>query len=271
MSERETSPHLSALTLETLGRGGLSEAARVEAEKHLVSCADCRAEQAALLEAQAYFNQVVRPRTEEAVVARVLRRAKGPSVGKLRITSPRRRLALAAAALALSAAALWLLTLAQVTEPDRVELAMKGGGSGLSILVSEEGKVLVREGPSVRVQPGEEIGFVLTRTDLVRDHVLIAGVDAAGSAQIYFPFQGKGSAPLPAVLRWQVPATIELDSRAGPERIFVLLSSGAIESEPVLRALSRLGRRGPHAVQHEAVLPLPDIDQHSVLLDKTAL
>jgi hypothetical protein len=120
------------------------------------------------------------------------------------------------------------------------------------------------------VHPGEEIRFVLTGVPEEHSYVLVASVDGAGVATVYFPYGGTGAAPLPGPGRWEVPGSIVLDETLGPERVFAVFSKRPLTAADVEPALTRLGRAGKNAIRDAQKLDVPGTTQRSFLMFKQA-
>ena len=107
-------------------------------------------------------------------------------------------------------------------------------------------------------------GEKLARGDRVRfevepgglPYLLIAGIDGAGQADIYVPYQGSESLAVDPVRRFLSPGSIELDEARGPERVFALASRKPLSAASVVAALKALGANGPAAIRATDTLPL---------------
>jgi hypothetical protein len=211
--------HLSAFVLDQLELGSLSAEARAEAEAHLADCAQCRGEREAAAALRRRFEEHVYPRT----VARV--------------TEARRRrwwhwtpILLAPA---LAAAALLLF----MRPPREPELSYKGGPS-LTVYARHRDRVfVVKDGQTL--QPGDELRFVVVAPGA--RYVLIASIDGAGQASVYYPFAAPRSAAV-AEGRTELPGSVTLDDTLGHERLFAVFSAQALESAKVLPRLQHDGR-----------------------------
>jgi hypothetical protein len=78
-------------------------------------------------------------------------------------------------------------------------------------------------------------------------HLLLLGIDDAGTVTRYFPAQGTGGAPLAASPHAQLPVGIELDARKGEERLYGLFSDSVLDEAEARRALTQaLSRARTH-------------------------
>jgi hypothetical protein len=109
---------------------------------------------------------------------------------------------------------------------------------------------------------------VLTGTPDDHSHVIVASVDADARVSIYFPYDGKASAPLPGPGRWEVPGSIQLDDTLGPERVFVFFAEKPLAAADVERALLALGKQGPNAIRDARTVHLAGTVQRSFLMMK---
>jgi hypothetical protein len=119
------------------------------------------------------------------------------------------------------------------------------------------------------VAPGTEVRFILTGVPEQHTHLMIASVDASANTAVYFPYEGKTSAPLPGPGRWEVPDSIVLDDTLGPERVFALFSKAPLDATKVRGELARAGK-SPNAIRDLTELDLPGTTQRSFLLFKQA-
>jgi hypothetical protein len=155
--------------------------------------------------------------------------------------------------------------------PDDLERELLTKGDVELLVYARRGQfVVLLDRFNRAVQPGEEIRFILTGVPDEHSHVLIASVDGAGAATIYFPFEGTSSAPVPGPGRWEVPGSIVLDESLGPERVFALFSSRPLAVADVKDALLALGRAGHNAIRDARTLALRDTTQRSFLMFKQA-
>jgi hypothetical protein len=234
-------PHPSALALHQYQAGALPAPQRDAAAAHLEGCPACRRQLAELAEDTRRFAAEVFPRTLAGVTARA---------------APERRTRwLLAPVLAAAVVALWL--------GRRPEVRVKGAATLTVVAAGRDGLVTVADGTTL--EAGDRIRFVLRPAGL--RYVLIAGVDGAGRATIYHPFQGSESGPLAGAVV-EIPGSIVLDRSPGPERIFALLSSRPLPAAPLRDALAALGRGGPGAIRATRRLAVTAAVQETVLFEK---
>lgn len=260
------SAHLTSLDFDLLSLGHLGEAEKGPLLAHLEACPACREE-----------------RKERAVLAEEFARTAMPrSLPKLRerLAAPARRrigvwgLALPAAA---GATLVALLLIHQPNQRDGVignsmigpgqesgEFGIKGGG-GLLAYVRHGDKVR-RAVAGTTVGAGDALRFVVETG--AHKYLLIASVDGAGHASAYYPFGQWQSLPVVPRARFEVPGSVVLDTAAGPERIFALLSARPLAEDEVRPLLEDLARHGPHGIRATVDLGLPQVDTSTILLEK---
>ena len=258
-SGARTSEHLSSLELDLLEAGALDAARAKGASEHLEVCAECREQRASLHALHREFEQDVFPRTAPRFR------------GQRENTVPFYRRAVVWVPALASAAAVVLALRANVSEgptaPETPQIQVKGG-SGLSLLVRRNGADVPFTSSKAELRAGDELRFVLVSTEQRAKQVLIVSVDGAGTASVYFPFEGRESLAIPQRGRWEVPGSVILDETRGPERIFALLSPDPLDARPVLAELERLGKRGWEAIRGTPRLDLAGVEQHSLLVEK---
>jgi hypothetical protein len=234
--------HLSSLEIDEIASGLLDDA---RARAHLEACPRCRDDLATAGAARAEFERSVFPRTVE----------------KLR---PQRRRWLLVPALSLPIVAaiavmLWLGHREPTADDD---IRIKGGPTFRVFAKRGESVFAVRDG--TRLAPGDHIRFVAGSRGPA--YLLIASVDGAGSATVYYPYGGDRSERIAADAR-ELPGSIVLDDAPGPERVFALFSDQPLDAPPVLRTLRELGARGPDAIRQTGTLDLPCV-QATLVFDK---
>ena len=175
---------------------------------------------------------------------------------------------------ALSAAILLLIVVAVARvhrrSATRTVAAQSKGDFGLLVFARKAGRIEMLDRFNRAVRPGDEVRFVLTGTPEGHAYVLVGSVDGSGRPNVYFPFEGTKSVPLPGPGRWEVPGSIELDDTLGPERVFVFFSPQPLEVTEVREALSTLGRRGANAIRDAQAVDVPRTTQRSFLMMKEA-
>jgi hypothetical protein len=234
--------HLSSLKIDEFASGVEVDA---RARTHLETCTRCREELATSEAARAEFVRAVFPRT----------------ASKLAVSRTRWWLVPALAVPALAALALWLW--ADHREPAHGDdLAVKGGPTFRVFAKRGDAVFAVRD--ATRLAPGDQIRFVVGSRGPA--YLLVASIDGAGGATIYYPYGGARSGPVDSAAG-ELPGSIVLDRAPGPERVFALFSEQPLDAAPVLRALRELGARGPAAIRDTRTLDVPSV-QASVVFDK---
>lgn len=245
--------HLSAITLDALELGELTGSAADNARAHLASCERCRADAAAATALHQQFRARVLPKTLPAIEARGRRARRWTWV-------------LGLAAPIVVAAAVLIVLRARTAEPQRPELGIKGTAAMQVFARHGEDVIAVRDG--TRLQPGDQMRFVVQPNGA--EYLLVASVDGAGKASIYFPFDGSASAPLGPSARIELPGSIVLDATAGPERIFALFSREPLSAGAVKRELAAIGARGAEAIRSVRRLDAGTAEQATVVIEKVA-
>ena len=156
------------------------------------------------------------------------------------------------------------------TASDELELRAKGGFD-LLVYVRRDKHIALLDRFNRVVHPGEEIRFILTGVPEDHAYVLVASIQAAGAATVYFPYGGLDGAPLPGPGRWEVLGSIVLDETLGPERVFAIFSKRPLAAVDVEPALARLGRAGKNAIRDARALDVPGTTQRSFLMFKQPL
>lgn len=250
------SEHASQLTIDSLAAGHLSTVEAAAARAHVDGCARCQADLAAAQAACATFTRDVLPRTVATLAARASR--------------PWWRIALPILVPVLAAAALLLWFTSRTPsrpgqEPgdDTRDIRIKGATTFHVYAKRGERVFEVRDGS--RLAPGDAIRFVASSR--TARYLLVASVDGAGTASVYFPFGGSRSGEVGRT-RAELPGSIVLDRAPGPERIFAVFSSEPIEADVVTRALAALGSRGADAIRTTRQLPVTAADQASLVFEK---
>lgn len=176
--------------------------------------------------------------------------------------APRRGYAWAAAfgALTLAAAAMLMVR----------ESAIRYRGASVSL------QAYVQAGTGVHgvhdgevLSGGAQLAFAYTLSE--PQHLLLFGIDDAGTITRYFPDGGIAqSSALPAGAKRQLPVGIELDARRGRERLIALFSTEPLDREAARGALEsawRQVRAHGKDISHPLELALP-ATQISLWFDK---
>lgn len=243
--------HLSALALDALALDALDGAATTAARAHLASCERCRTDLERAAELRAYFTVAVLPRTrpQRRRRARPLAWLAVPALGAL--------------------AAVWVglrggdhpRTARDEAGP---ELAIKGDATW-QVFANRGGRTFaVHDGTPLVA--GDRIRFAVT-PDGAR-YLLVASIDGAGAASIYFPYNGTESAPLTPGERVELPGSIVLDAAPGPERVFALFSDEPIAAQLVIGQLRTIGADGADAIRAPRRLDVGARVQSSLVFEK---
>lgn len=234
--------HPSEQMLDALYLKALDADARAATMEHVKACDRCRERAREAEASRRHFIDHVLPRQLPKVVR------------------PRRRVWwLVPPALAVAIAASILLI--RPRSPAHDELGIKGGAT-LQIYANRGDSVMpVQDGTSL--QPGDRIRFVIKAA--ASQHLVIASIDAAGHATIYYPYAGRASVQLPDAPVHEVPGSVFLDHTLGPERVFALLGRAPISTEPVVAALRKIGA---DAIRTQRTLDVAVDAQLSVVFEK---
>lgn len=259
----ESGGHLTPVDLDALELGLDDGGATSALERHCQTCLTCRQSRAEHRASAQRFAAEVFERTHAQVAARVEdERRRRSRTGRLRLAIP--LLAAAAAAVVLIVAG------RRGREPSgsapSVALAMKGVGA-MHVFARRAGKVFpVHDGATLVA--GDAIRFFIDSSEF--SHVLVASVDGAGKANIYYPYGGARSARLAPGRRLDVPGSILLDRAPGPERLFAIFSREPLSGDAVRAALESLAAGGEAAIRQARELPLPGTGQATLMFEKGA-
>jgi hypothetical protein len=236
--------HPSSLVIDGIASGLVDDA---EASSHIADCSRCRGDLEASRAACSAFTRDVFPRT-----ARKLQ--------------PRRRWQLWPALLVPALAAA-LLVVWFVRRPDSAgtqtddDIRVKGALT-FQIFASRGTSVIpVRD--ATRLAPGDRIRFVVGSGGPA--YLLVASIDGAGTATIYYPYAGMQSGPVTAEPS-ELPGSIALDAAPGPERVFAFVSTEPLDAAQVSRALQAI--RGVDAIRATRTLDVPAVNQTSIVFEK---
>lgn len=244
--------HLSSMTIDGLASGLLAEPS---ARAHLESCARCRSDLEAAEAACAAFTRDVLPRTVGTL--------RPPARSRWVLAWP----ALAAAALAAIVLVVWSGRRGPAPAVgDDGDLRMKGVLAFQMFANRRDDVFAVHD--ATKLAAGDRIRFVVG-AGAARPYLLVASVDGAGNATIYYPYGGARSGPAPAMPS-ELPGSIVLDAAPGPERVFALASAQPLDAAQVTRALLVLGKKGPAAIRATAVLDNLPAVQQSIVFEKVA-
>jgi hypothetical protein len=141
------------------------------------------------------------------------------------------------------------------------------GGPGLLVAV-RRGERLFPMRPGEPIRAGDQIRLVLEHVSY--PFVLVASVDGRGASNIYVPYEGSRSLPVPLSDRIEVPGSLVLDDSPGPERLFALFSRVPLDAAAVRSALAAVGARGAPGIRSTTALNVGANAQTTVLLEKVA-
>jgi hypothetical protein len=244
--------HLSALALDALALDALDGTATTAARAHLAICERCRIDLERAAELRAHFTAAVLLRTLPQ------HRRRAWSLAWLAVP-------------ALGVLAVWIglrgsVHVRPAYDPASSDLAIKGDAT-CQVFANRDGQTFaVHDGTPLAA--GDRIGFVVT-PDGAR-YLLVASIDGAGAASIYFPYNGTESAPLMPGKRIELPGSIVLDATPGPERVFALFSDKPIAAQLVISQLRTIGVDGPEAIRARRQLDVDARAQSSLVFEKVA-
>lgn len=171
-----------------------------------------------------------------------------------------------AAAAAVAGAAMmvfWLARPASVAAP-LDDLRQKG--DPIFTVYARHGDRVFTIEDGTRLEPGDSLRF--TGEPGGYSHLLIASIDSAGRATVYFPYHGAQSAPIDQSRRFEDDASIVLDATRGPERIFAFFSRVPMPAGEVVPKLVEVGKEGPDGIRRNRRLSVAGGVQASVLIEK---
>ncbi len=207
------------------------EAVPQATRSHVEGCAACGAQLAQLTAGRDAF---LRARPADRFLRQLERRAEAPPA-----PAPWRRFLPVLAAVVPMLALLVLVP--RALGPDE-GIRTKGGEFRVVAARGEAPPELL--GPDSAVRPGDALRFAYESTEA--GHLLVLELDGRGMASVFHPFNGTGSAPLPAQQRDFLPGSVVLDDAPGPEWLFALVSPRPLEAAPLLAQLrEQAGRAEP--------------------------
>lgn len=217
-----------AAVLEALSAG---EAVPPATRAHVEGCAECGGQLAALTAGQEAF---LRARPPERFLKQLERRAATPAPSPWRRWLP---------ALAACVPVLALLVLVPRLLPhDSGGVTPKGGE--FRVVAARNGGTPELLGPDSPVHAGDALRFAYETPEA--GHLLVLELDGRGTASVFHPFNGQGSAPLSALQRDFLPGSVVLDDSPGPEWLFAVYSPRPLEAAPLLAQLrEQAGRAAP--------------------------
>jgi len=223
--------HPSELLWTKLLDGALGPVDRLRLSWHLRSCEACRRERDAMLAERAAFQAApARASDLQAIASRVPREVAQPARSGTWVGF--------AAGLAASATVLALVLARPAPGPSDGDLTAKGG---------EEFSIVVKRGEAVsplgaRCRAGDALRARLRST---HRHVLVLGVDPAGTISALHPFAGAASAALDPAGEL-TPGSWVLDDAAGVERFVAIFSDTPVSLERARAAIALAGAEPVH-------------------------
>ena len=253
-------PHVTALDLDLLALGRLSPEHVARIEAHSAACPACAARKTEHGEHVQHFRSRVFPRTAAHLAEH--RRPRLPWRWLLGLAVP-------------VTAGVLLLVHSQAKPPvagleaprDQGTFGIKGSFVRVFARRNRPNTgdvVAVYDGD--RLAAGDALRFVLLPSGL--RYVLIASIDGAGQANIYYPFRGEASGEVDPKGTVSVPGSIVLDQAPGPERLFFIHSERPIQAQAVRELLVELGAGGAPMIRGARRLPLAGTVQSTLLFEK---
>jgi hypothetical protein len=127
--------------------------------------------------------------------------------------------------------------------PAQDELGVVAKGAAVLTLVARRGsEPLAVDSQHATLRPGDEVRFVATAGSDAYKYLLIVSVDGTGKVSVYYPYDGKTSAPLPHAGRFEVPGSVILDDTPGPERVVAFFSPRALAVDLLKTGLQHMGK-----------------------------
>jgi hypothetical protein len=241
-----TGDHVTTFALDALALDALAPDEVAKLHAHLAGCTTCRTDYERANDDRDHFMRHVLPK----------RRVSHRPTWRWLIAAP-------VAMAAVIAVVLWIGGTRESSHAVTPELAIKGGATW-QVFASRGSKVFqVHDGD--RLQDGDQIRFVVIPDGA--HYLMIASIDGAGRASIYYPYDGRSSATIRGP-RVEVDGSIVLDDAPGAERLFAILTDEPVDSERVERLLRAVGAGGLATIRATQTLDLPAREQLSLLVEK---
>jgi hypothetical protein len=218
-------PHLSSLRLDELALGTLSPGEAAQAQAHLGSCAQCKADFDALAADRAQFTAAVLPKTMGAV----RRRAEG-------LRARPRRSWFAGLAVAMGAAAAVVIAVRRPSLDS--DLLAKGDGPSVSAFFKRGDRVAPAAGQ--RLRRGDSVRLTVVAKE--NRFLAVYSIDGTGLVTRWFPQAGEQSGEVAAHARTELPGSIVLDASPGPERLYAWFTPVPLPLAPLERELRATGK-----------------------------
>lgn len=253
--------HPSLLALERMSAGKLCSNEQSDLEAHLVTCSQCEGRWQELCAAQRHFMAEVYPRT----IATTLERCRSSERAKK--SSPWRWAAVPVLAVAVIVLFVTVRPRPAPLSPSQSEalIATKGSTPTFGMFARRGSEVFRVRSGSV-LAPGDQVRFVVGPGNF--NYLLIASIDGAGVTSIYYPFDGKRSAPLTREPRQELPGSVVLDQTLGSERVYALFSREPLSAKQVSIELLRVGREHSNTLRRHRDLRVRAKAQESIWFEK---
>jgi hypothetical protein len=198
----------------------LGAARSAEVRRHVADCSRCRAR----------FEELARFREE----------ARLPAFESFARPSARARAKWPVYAAGAAAAAAFALGLLLWVRPAPVPDETRAKGTGRLSFYVKRGEAVLRGGPGEILHPGDAIEF--SYTAVRPGYLAVLSVDGARRASVYYPDAARAA---PVTAGEQIlPQSTVLDDVLGTEHLYAVFCDGAVELEPLRRALERDPRAG---------------------------
>ncbi len=258
--------HLSSITVDALLIGALTPEAKTQAESHLGTCLDCTRELESQKRSHETFRREVLPRTLPKIMDAVTpqpNRSQSSSFSLLWMVAP----VLAMLLVFMFPAGRTLFSSPKMVTPAEPPDVQVKGTPSLQVYAQHGDKVFPVES-ATRLEPGDEVRFAVGSGAF--PYLLIASIDSAGKASVYFPFDGNESRRIDVNQRIELPGSVRLDGTLGPERLFALFSELPLKATAVTAELRRIGAGGPQAIRKTTGLQTDAAAQATLLIEKSA-
>ncbi|HEY4175592.1 MAG TPA: zf-HC2 domain-containing protein [Kofleriaceae bacterium] len=240
--------HPSSLAIDTLAANRMSAPEASAVRAHIDTCERCRADFAEANAAVSTFTREVFPRTRD------------------RLTVPARPwwrslLPVLAPVLAAAMVLVWFVRRPE-SVPTHEDVIRTKGGLTFRVFARRDHTVhLVQDGEALAA--GDQIRFVAGGTS--KRYILVVSIDGRGTASVYYPYGGSGSALLGDGTS-ELPGSIVLDTAPGAERLFAVFTPEPIAAGPVLEQLRAIASK--NAIRDTRSLDVPASAQATLVFDK---
>jgi hypothetical protein len=247
-----STPHLSSFRLDALALGALPQPELAVAEAHLSECDHCRGRAD---RARASRDGFARRMNAQAAYRRL-------EVGAARAGAGSRWRWAWAFAVALAVAV--AVVAPRLATPHQDTLGIKGGPTVQAF--ARRGTETFRLSDGMTLHPQDGVRFAVVGAG--HPYLMVASIDSARQANVYFPFGGEQSGVISPDGVTSLPGSLVLDDTLGPERVYLLFSREPLAAGPVKSALLAVGSSGPSAIRTAHELPLAGVTQVSLEFEK---